>query len=235
MKKIIIPILVVLVLLIVPTIPGQRLEAPTTSGSGECIRLMIGNNDDGLEIEDIAVDGAVAEQFLTSITDFQNWIENARPFQDRQITPEELVDIKANINGLLAALNTILEENEHDPIDESWLYQEMFETEIGRSTICSVGIGYAFIPFYDYETFLGVMLRPIWLWYPSAFFGGGGYTGNLNLNVIPPRIEYGDRLGSHIVRTTYFSGLYINVGELGFDGKLIGGPMILLGQARVVM
>ena len=235
MKRAILPILVVLFLLIVPAIPAETSEAPTKKGNEDCIRLMIGNDEDGLEITDVAVEPAVAEQILTEITGFQEWIQTARPFQDRKLSPEEIDEIKSNVNGLVTSLNTVLVANGHDPIDETWLYREMFETEVGRSTVLSVGIGFAFIPFYDYETFIGIMIRPIWLWYPPVFLGGMGYTGNLNINVIPPRVEYGDRLGSHIVRTTMFSGLYINIGELGYDGKLIGGPMILFGQARVVM
>ena len=78
------------------------------------------------------------------------------------------------------------------------------------------------------------MLRPMWLWYPPLILGGGGYTGNLNINLFPPRIEYGDRLGHHLVRTTIFTGLYINIGDLGYD-NMLGGLMLLLGRARVVM
>ena len=233
MKRAILPILVAVLLLIVPAIPGMKSEETKTSGDAGVINLMIGN-DDGFNIETVSAEQTTTEEFVNQIVDFRTWIENTRPFQDRKLTPEEINEIKTNINGLVDSLNAILEENDLDPISNEWLYREMFETEIGRSTIISVGTGWAFIPFYDYETFLGIMIRPMWLLYPPLIFGGGGYSGNINVNVLPPRIEYGDRLGPHVVRTTMFSGLYINIGDLGYD-KILGGLMITIGQARVVM
>jgi len=134
----------------------------------------------------------------------------------------------------LSPLNVILEENDLEPITTDWLFREMFETEFGRSTIISVGVGYAFIPFYEYEMLFGSMIRPIWLIYLPLILGSGGYTGNLNINLFPFRIEFGDKLGAHMVRTTFFTGLYLNIGEIGYDG-LFGGVMIMLGRARVVM
>lgn len=235
MKRAILPILVVMSLLIVPAISGMRSEETTKSGDNEIVKIMIGKDDDGLNIADITTTKTEAEEFLNSIQNFRSWIETTRPFQDRELSPEEINAIKEQVNDLIGSLNTLLEANGGNPISPQWVCRELFETEIGRSTILSVGIGYAFIPFYDYETFLGIMIRPIWLFYPPLIFGGGGYTGNLNLNVFPPRIEYGDRIGCHIVRTTVFSGLYINIGDLGYNNKVLGGPMILLGQARVVM
>ena len=235
MKRAILPILVVMSLLVVPAISGMRSGETTKSGDDEIIKIMIGKDNDGLDIADIETTKTEAEEFFNSIQNFRSWIEINRPFQDRELSPEEITAIKEKVNDLVGSLNNLLEENGGNPISPQWVCRELFETEIGRSTICSVGIGYAFIPFYDYETFIGIMIRPIWLIYPPIIFGGGGYSGNLNMNVFPPRIEYGDRIGAHILRTTTFSGLYINIGDLGYNNRLLGGPMILLGQARVVM
>ena len=235
MKRAILPILVVMSLLIVPAISGMRSEETTKSGDDEIVNIMIGKDDDGLDITDITTTKTEAEELFNSIQNFRSWIETTRPFQDRELSPEEINAIKEQVNDLIGSLNTLLEANGGNPISPQWVCRELFETEIGRSTILSVGMGYAFIPFYDYETFIGIMIRPIWLFYPPLIFGGGGYSGNLNLNVFPPRIEYGDRVGCHLLRTSVFSGLYINIGDLGYDTKILGGPMILLGQARVVM
>ena len=165
---------------------------------------------------------------------FKTTCEETRPFQDKEIDEQEKTTLKEKISNVVDTLNSLIVADGHDPIEESFIFKEMFETEIGRSTIASVGRGFTFIPFYDYETFLGVMLRPMWIFYPPLVLGGGGYTGNFNVNVFPPRIEYGDRLGCHIVRTTVFTGLYINIGELGIDVFSNGG-IVLLGSARVVM
>ena len=235
MKIDIIPILVVISLLIVPAISGMKSRETTKNGVDEIVKIMIGKDDDGLDIADIDTTKTEAEEFLNSIQNFRSWIETFRPFQDRELSLEEITEIKEQVNDLVGSLNSLLVANGGNPISPQWVCRELFESEIGRSTIVSVGIGYAFIPFYDYETFIGIMIRPIWLFYPPLIFGGGGYSGNLNVNVIPPRIEYGDRVGCHVLRTTCFSGLYINIGDLGYNNRLLGGPMILLGQARVVM
>jgi len=235
MKRAIIPILVVMSLLVVPAISGMRSEETTKSGDNEIVKIMIGKDEDGLDFVDIEITKTEAREFFNSIQNFRSWIETTRPFQDRELSPEEKNAIKEQVNDLIGSLNKLLEANGGNPISPQWVCRELFETEIGRSTIVSLGIGYAFIPFYDYETFIGIMIRPIWLFYPRLIFGGGGYTGNLNINVFPPRIEYGDRIGAHIVRTTVFSGLFINMGDLAYNNIVLGGPMILLGQARVEM
>jgi hypothetical protein len=196
---------------------------------------VIGVDDQKFTKNVVTADQTQIETFANQINEFKTWIETARPFQDLKLTDEEKNEITTMVTGILTSLNTILQANGLDPISPETVFRDMFDTEIGRSTIVSVGMGYAFIPFYEYEAFLGVMLRPMWLLYPPLLLGGGGYTGHLNIKALPPRIEYGDRLGSHIVRTTMFNGLYLNIGELGYD-RLIGpGVMILLGKARVAM
>jgi len=192
---------------------------------------------------DVPDDSPELKEFTDQIIAVENWFETNRPVQklikatideDWELVEQIKNDIKDQARGILTSLNGFLVSNGQEPITEQWLWGEMFETELGRSTVVSIGRGFCFIPFYDYETFLGVMLRPMWFFYPPVFLGGFGYTGNANLNVFPPRIEYGDRLGTHIVRTMMFTGLYINIGELGFNTPL-SGLIITLGRARVVM
>jgi hypothetical protein len=226
MRKTILPILVVVSFLALAAIPA----------TSEQINVTIGTDNQNFKdtTTTITVPSEEAAAFVKQIEDFRTWFEGARPFRDLVLTEQEKSEIKTRINGVLGSLNTFLISEGKDPITEDWLWNEMFETEPGRSTVASIGRGFSFIPFYDYETFLGVMLRPMWFIYPPLFLGGAGYTGNFNVNVLPPRIEYGDRMGPHILRTTMFTGLYINVGELGID-TLFSGTIILLGRARVVM
>jgi len=226
MRKTILPILIVVSFLTLAAIPAL----------GEQINVTVGKDNENFKTQttSINVPQIDIDAFKNQINDFKVWFENNRPFRDLKLTEEERTQIKAQINGILTTLNGFLVSNGQDPITEDWLWNEMFETEPGRSTVASIGRGLCFIPFYDYETFLGVMLRPMWFIYPPLFLGGAGYTGNFNVNVLPPRIEYGDRMGPHILRTTMFTGLYINVGELGID-TLFSGTIILLGRARVVM
>ncbi len=226
MRKTIFPILVVVSFLTLVAIPAMS----------EPINVIIGKDNENLKTTTTTmnVEKTKIDSFLTQIEDFKTWFQNARPFRDLVLTMEEKNEMKTRAGEILSTLNEFLVSSGNDPITTEWLFNEMFETEPGRSTIVSIGRGFSFIPFYDYETFIGVMLRPMWFFYPPLFLGGGGYTGNFNANAFPPRIEYGDRLGPHIVRSTMFTGLYINIGELGVD-TLVSGTIVTLGNARVVM
>lgn len=226
MRKIILPILVVTLFLTLAAVPAM----------GQQINIIIGKDNENYKktTTTITVSSEETKTFINQITDFYTWYKTTRPFKDLKLSDEEKTEINTRINEVLTTLNGFLVSNGENPISMEWLWKEMFETEIGRSTIASIGRGICFIPFYDYETFIGIMLRPMWFFYPPVFLGGFGYTGNFNINPVPPRIEYGDRVGCHFVRTTMFTGLYINIGELGYETPA-SGLMVLLGQARVVM
>lgn len=234
MRKTALSVIIVVLFLATAMVPAMASKAPAPASDGKVLNIIQGNGDKKPDVISIPVEQTSVDALVTDVQSFKAWLENARPFRDLKLTEEEKNEIKSNINNIIASLNVILEENNQPSIEPAMIFREMFETEPGRSTILSVGNAYTFIPFYDYETFLGVMLRPMWLFYPPIWMIGGGYTGNFNLNGLPPRIEYGDRLGSHIVRTTLFSGVYINVGDLGYD-KILSGLVILFGNARVVM
>lgn len=233
MKRAILPILVIAMLLVVPAIPGLKNNEQQAEEK-EVMNIIVGKDNVGLDHQKITADKAEVDLFIDNVKGFQSWLQENRPFKDMKLTQDEILAIKSQVNKIVVSLNTVLQANGYDPISSDWLYNELFETEVDRSTIISMGVGYAYVPFYDYETFLGIMIRPIWLFYPPIFLGGGGYTGNFNVNFLPGRVEFGDRLGFHIARTTVFSGLYINVGELGYD-RIFGGMIMLLGRARVVM
>lgn len=226
MRKTILPILVIVSFLSLAALPAMSQQ----------INVMIGKDNENLKetATTITVPSTEIDTFITQIDDLRTYFEKNRPFRDFQITEDEKAEIKTRVNGIVTSLNEFLVSNGEDPITQEWLWNEMFETDPGRSTIASVGRGFCFVPFYDYETFLGVMLRPMWFLYPPLFLGGAGYSGNFNINALPPRIEFGDRMGPHVLRTTMFTGLYINVGELGID-TLFSGSLVLLGRARVVM
>ena len=93
---------------------------------------------------------------------------------------------------------------------------------LGRSPIFSLGRGYVWIPFYDYETFIGWMIRPIFITHTL------GFSAVVHINSIPFRIEYADRLGAYRLRTMLFGGIFINLGDVGLDR--IKGPVLLIGK-----
>jgi hypothetical protein len=231
-KKAIVPIIVAVLFLTLAFNPSTAKETPTEED--EIVLNIALADSTGLNEFSITLTQTEITALEENMNTFKTTCEELRPFEDKDIDEEEKTTLKEKITNVVDSLNSVIVAKGFDPIETNFIFKEMFETELGRSTIASVGRGFTFIPFYDYETFLGVMLRPMWLFYPPIFLGGGGYTGNFNVNVFPPRIEYGDRLGCHIVRTTVFTGLYVNIGKLGFSTWFNGG-IILLGSARVVM
>jgi hypothetical protein len=89
-----------------------------------------------------------------------------------------------------------------------------------RQPLLSIGIGFTLIPFYDYETFIGKMLRPVFM----RHFIGFSITARLNPFILGfPYWHFGYQR----VRTFFFNGLHINCGDLGHD-RIIG-PQLLLG------
>ena len=89
-----------------------------------------------------------------------------------------------------------------------------------RQPIFSVGFGITWIPFYDYETFLGRLLRPVWI---RHFLG---YSISIRPNPLPPPILY-CKSGYHKVRSMFYTGLMINFGKLGIERRI--GPQLLVG------
>lgn len=92
--------------------------------------------------------------------------------------------------------------------------------------IISFGQGMSWIPLYPGEAFIGFMLRPIFMQY----FGPFGYSGTLNVHLLPPRIEYWDMVGTHTLFVLGFVGVYIDLGQIGFG---IPDLQFLFGEALV--
>ena len=92
----------------------------------------------------------------------------------------------------------------------SWLRQPIF----------SAGIGFVLIPFYEYETFVGKMIRPVFIWYLF------GCSLTLRVNPFPPSVPYSE-IGFHRVRSLLYTGLLVDFGKLGFERRL--GPQLLIG------
>ena len=89
--------------------------------------------------------------------------------------------------------------------------------------ILSFGSGLSWIPLYPGEAFIGFMFRPILMQY--FIFG---YTGTLNVNLVPPRIEYWDMVGTHTLIVLGFVGVYIDFGKIGYG---VPNLQFLFGEA----
>jgi len=110
-------------------------------------------------------------------------------------------------------------------LNASVFLKSLIPLMIGRVSIISVGYGHAMIPFYTYETSLGILLRPIFIKYWL------GFSAILHLNLCPLRAVYGDRLGAHKLTTFGFKGIYINLGDIGLDRA--NGMVLLIGSSLI--
>jgi hypothetical protein len=110
-------------------------------------------------------------------------------------------------------LNTFpeLNTNEND-LKETLKKLLIIGTILGLYGVVSYGMGFSWIPTFGQEltpeTFAGVMLRPIYM------FHFKGTTGVGNIKVFPPRIEYANKAGPHIVKVRGFVGIYADIGKL---------------------
>jgi len=89
-----------------------------------------------------------------------------------------------------------------------------------RQPILSVGFGFIVVPFYEYETFIGRMFRPVNIWYLY------GCSVSVRPNPFRPFVPYG-KIGLHRVRSMLFQGLLVDFGKLGFERRM--GPQLLIG------
>jgi len=89
-----------------------------------------------------------------------------------------------------------------------------------RQPLISIGIGITWIPFYDYETMIGRLIKPVFIHHIL------GFSATFKLNPFKlgfPSVSY----GLHRVRTFFFNGLLIDFSNIGYDRIL--GPQILIG------
>jgi hypothetical protein len=230
MKKIskLVPIAIVLLFIGIAAAPSIGAQTPVKNEKNDVLTLIWASEDhknDCSMKREITEDqtnnlNIVMDEFLGTI----NII-----LTDMQITPEEWETIRTITNNFIQSIKDILKE-EFPAIDTDAFVQGMIKTLLGswnvpnfRAPIFSIGRGIAWIPFYDYEAFFGLMLRPIFITHVL------GFTAAFHLNMLPFRFEYGDRLGVYRYTTLGFTGLFINVGNVGFDR--IVGPVLMIGRS----
>lgn len=135
------------------------------------------------------------------------------------ITNEEWQQIGISVNDFINTIKS-LDENFPNVNTEqlvSDLIEALFDPLSGilrPSPIFSVGIGFTWVPLYGYESFVGVMLRPMFTRHISGFSRIGGLISN--------HFKIG-RFSIFIVR---FSGLFINFGDIGSE-RIIGPTMYI--------
>lgn len=136
------------------------------------------------------------------------------------ITYEEWQKIGENVSTLINSIKSII--GDFPNVDTEILVSNIikaFFSPLGGffrpKPIFSAGIGFTWIPFYGYETFLGLMLRPMLTRYRFGFSQVGGLT----------RTDF--TIGQHLMVNICFCGLFINLGDIGSERVI--GPTIYIG------
>ena len=137
-----------------------------------------------------------------------------------EITYEEWQQISSNICVFLDSIELIIDD--FPDIDTTKLITRIVEGFFlplpgffRPKPIISAGIGNTMIPFYDYETFLGRMIRPMLTRYQFGFTHIGGIT----------RCRF--TIGKYFIFNTRFCGMFINLGDICFEQKM--GPTMYIG------
>lgn len=89
-----------------------------------------------------------------------------------------------------------------------------------RQPILSFGLGICWVPFYDYETLIGKMIRPIFIRYLI------GFSATARINPFRLGVPYMN-FGLHRAYTFLFRGILINFTDLGINRVV--GPQLLIG------
>jgi len=203
---------------------------PVSVGETEKVLTVMMMSADGIE----TIEGTISEDdyyelevTITELSDFLN--ENMREYwQDFKVDDSEQEEIAQALEATITKIGEVMPD--FPSIDIRELLKKLLIISsflYCHASIISTGIGRSLIPNYYYETFLGVMLRPIFIGYVF------GFTAIMHLNIIPPRLEYGDRLGVHRLTTFGFIGFYMSIKDIGVDMPV--GLQLLLGRSFIIM
>ena len=167
------------------------------------------------------------EEVKDSVDDFIMFV-NAPMDENRsvgiEITVSKLMVIKTKIYGLIDLISGFLGDDfpvKDTKIFINSVFGAFFKNRYClRQPILSIGMGITWIPFYNYETMIGRLFKPVFIHHILGF--------SATFKLLPfahgfPSVKY----GFHHIRTFFFTGLLIDFADLAFD-RLIG-PQILIG------
>jgi len=232
-----------LTMAMIPATGVFSLEAEKTSVPLDIKTVSVGETEKALTVMMMSADGIETiegtiseddchelEVTITELSDFLN--ENMGEYwRDFKVDESEQEEIAQALEATITKIGEVMPDLPSINIRE--LLKKLFNISkfpyclFDASMIISMGIGRSLIPNYFYETFLGVMLRPIFIRYIF------GFTAIMHLNIIPPRLEYCNRLGAHRLTTFGFIGFYMSIRDLGVDMPV--GLQLLLGRSFIAM
>ena len=226
-KKIIIPILVVILFLGLALAPGISATAEKVKEHQLTIRLQDPyGTDGGYEFRKLVTHSQL-EEVNNSVCDF---IMLAKDSMDEnspdgsEISDSEWDQLKDKINNAVDILGSIIGKD--FPVEDTKYYvTQVLSTLLKfrynlRQPLISIGLGITWIPFYDYESMLGRLIKPVFIHHVL------GFSATFKINPFKlgfPSFSY----GLHRIRTFFFQGLLIDFSNLGYD-RIIG-PQVLIG------
>ncbi len=197
-------------------------------------------NINGINGEDYSIQMQISDEEFKNLSKLLNDtlidLAKATAFENgpdgKNVSDSEWNEIKNGVDSIIDLLKKIVGNdfpNESIKTDIADVIKTLKDPEplngpiynilnLCRQPLFSVGIGYTWIPRYDYETFLGKMLRPVFLRHIIGF------------SATFPIFKFGFvywYFGLQRVWTLLFLGLHISFGDLGIN-RLIG-PQILIG------
>ena len=227
---------VVILILISPWLTVAAKEPPKSQGTRKNLTISIS----GINGEDYSIQIQISDEEFKSLSKLLNdtLIDAAKAtaFENspdgKNVSDSEWNEIENGVDCMIDSIKYIVGNdfpNESIKNDIADVIKSLKEPEplggplynilsLCRQPLFSIGIGYTWIPRYDYETFLGKMLRPVFLRHLIGF------------SATFPIFKFGFvywYFGLQRVWTLLFIGLHISFGDIGID-RLIG-PQILIG------
>ena len=222
----IIALLIVIVLFFTMAVSPGLSDENTEVKQHKLTILMKGVTHNNYQIE--------AKISKEQLNKFNNSLNNCISFVDdmmdetssdgENITSSEWIKIKYRFNELIDLIKKMVGDDfpdEEIKIFVDSVIKLIFSGRfLFRQPVFSIGIGITWIPFYEYETFIGKIFKPIFIQHLLGFSA----TFKLNPFIVGFNCI---KFGLHRVRTFFFEGLLINFSELGIE-RIIG-PQILIG------
>lgn len=225
-RKNIIPILVVILLFNLVFSPSIGAESPKNPGDTLTIWMPdITEDDYFVQIKVSKEEKHTFYDKLNTIFEAINSSTSIDSPEGKKITMKEWENITISLNDFINSIK-LLDEN-FPNVDTKQLVSDIIDAFFNPlagflppEPVISIGSGFTWIPFYGYESFFGMMLRPMFTRHILGFTKIGGLISTYT------------KFGTYSMITIGFTGLFINFGDIGFDRIL--GPTIYIGSALFV-
>jgi len=224
-KRTIISVAVTMMFLVLALSPGISAQKP----AGKQQRLSICMR--GVAGMDYSIQIEITQEKLDELNTILNdclekinaTIDESSP-DGANISVFEWNEVKNSFYTMVDLIKTIVGETFQDESVKTFI-SSIIESLLGplsifRQPLISIGIGITWVPFYEYETYLGKLIRPVFM---RHFIG---FSATCRLNPFNHGLVYWN-IGTQRVSTFLFNGLLINFGDLAIN-RLIG-PQLLIG------